>query len=411
MIDPDAECRRLAGFARPSAASPAGFWWLDESGRPDPAEPVHTWITARMTHVFALAHLRGDVDDAADLAAHGIRALSGALRDDELGGWYASVSADGEPVGTLKEAYAHAFVVLAASSGVAAGVPGADALLDEALGVMQQHFLDDSGRVVDSLERDLRSGEAYRGANSSMHTVEAFLAAGDVTGDAAWHQRALAIAEHLIHGVARSHGYDLPEHFDLSWSPLPDYNADRPGDPFRPYGCTPGHLLEWSRLLLHLDVSLPDAPSWLVEDARALFARAVEVGWVDSGDGPGFVYTTSWEGTPVTRLRLHWVAAEALAAAGALHTRTGEAVYDEWRERFEAYIETHLIDRELGSWHHELDEHNRPSHVIWHGKPDVYHAYQALLLARMPLAPVLSVQLARPQGQAAWNERRESPRP
>jgi hypothetical protein len=105
-----------------SAASAAGFWWLDESGRPDPAEPVHTWITARMTHVFALAHLRGDLPEAASLAEHGVRALNGALRDDELGGWYASVSGEGEPVGTLKEAYAHAFVVLAASSGVAAGV-------------------------------------------------------------------------------------------------------------------------------------------------------------------------------------------------------------------------------------------------------------------------------------------------
>ncbi|NGN94848.1 AGE family epimerase/isomerase [Nocardioides sp. KC13] len=411
MMDTDAECRRLAGFARASAASAAGFWWLDESGRPDPAEPVHTWITARMTHVFALAHLRGDIEGAAELAAHGVRALSGALCDVEFGGWFASVSGEGEPVGTLKEAYAHAFVVLAATSGVAAGVPGADALLDEALGVMQQHFLDDSGRVVDSLERDLRSGEAYRGANSSMHTVEAFLAAGDVTGDAAWHRRALAIAEHLIHGVARSHGYDLPEHFDLDWSPVLDYNADRPGDPFRPYGCTPGHLLEWSRLLLHLDACLDEAPTWLVEDARALFERAVEVGWSADGE-TGFVYTTAWDGTPVTRLRLHWVAAEALAAAGALYTRTGEAAYDEWRQRFEDYIEAHLVDRELGSWHHELDEHNRPSHVIWHGKPDVYHAYQALLLARMPLAPVLSVQLAAAgPGQAAWNERRESPRP
>ena len=392
MIDAYAECRRLAGFARPSAASPAGFWWLDESGRPDPAEPVHTWITARMTHVFALAHLRGDLDDAADLSAHGIRALGGALRDDDHGGWFASVSVDGEPVNTLKEAYAHAFVVLAASSGVAAGVPGAGALLEEALGVMTQHYLDENGRVIDSLERDLASGEAYRGANSSMHTVEAFLAAGDVTGDPVWHQRALGIAEHLIHGVARSHGYDLPEHFDLDWSPLLDYNADRPGDPFRPYGCTPGHLLEWSRLLLHLDASLPQPPSWLVEDARALFERAVEVGW--SVDGvPGFVYTTDWSGAPVTRLRLHWVVAEAIAAAGGLFTRTGEAAYDQWRVRFEAYAEEHLIDRELGSWHHELDEHNRPSHVIWRGKPDVYHAYQALLLARMPLAPVLAMQL------------------
>ena len=53
-----------------------------------------------------------------------------------------------------------------------------------------------------------------------------------------------------------------------------------------------------------------------------------------------------------------------------------------------------LVDRDLGSWHHELDEHNRPAATTWQGKPDVYHAYQALLLASRPLAPVLSVQLA-----------------
>ena len=390
-LDAAAEERRLLDFARASAATPAGFAWLDERGVPDLRQPVHTWITTRMTHVFSLAHLQA-VEDAAGLAAHGVRALGGPLRDAERGGWYAAVSADGRLVDATKAAYAHAFVVLAGSSATVAGVRGGEALLDEALEVVGSHFLDADGRVVDTLAPDLRPGEAYRGANSSMHMVEALLAAGDVTGDVHWHRVALGIAEHLVHGVAREHDFLLPEHFTADWVALPDYNIDDPADPFRPFGCTPGHLFEWSRLLLHLDATVPEPPAWLVEDAASLFETAVATGWSVDLE-PGFVYTVDWQRQPVVRSRMHWVHAEALAAAAALHRRTGEASYAAWQRVFEEYVATYLLDPDLGSWHHELDERNRPSATTWQGKPDVYHAYQALLLARMPLAPVVAVQL------------------
>jgi len=393
MIDAAAEGARLIDFARPSACA-AGFRWLDAAGRPDPAEPVHTWITTRMTYVFTLAHLQ-DVAGAREVAEGGVRALAGGpLRDLEHGGWHASVDLDGTPRGRAKEAYAHAFVVLAAASAATAGLPGASGLLDDALTVVERHFLDPSGLVVDTRSPDLATAEPYRGANSSMHMVEAFLAAGDATGDAAWHSRALTIAERLIHVVARETSYLLPEHFSTAWEPLPGYNQDNPRDQFRPYGCTPGHLLEWSRLLLQLEASLPDAPPWLVEDAVALFDRAVSVGWAADGE-PGFVYTVDWEGRPVVRLRMHWVAAEALAAAAALGRRTGKDEYAEWSGRISRHVRDHHVDTGHGSWWHELDEHNRPSATVWHGKPDVYHAYQALLLTRHPYAPSLPALLSR----------------
>jgi mannose/cellobiose epimerase-like protein (N-acyl-D-glucosamine 2-epimerase family) len=390
VTDPEAEGRRLLEFARASR-SPLGFSWLDERGDQDLSEPVHTWITTRMTHVFALAQLRGE-PGAAGLVAHGVGALDGALRDRDDGGWYAAVGHDGTPVDPAKAAYAHAFVVLAATSATAAGTPGARRLLDEALDVVATHFLDGEGRVVDALDRRLRPAEAYRGANSSMHMVEAFLAAGDGTGDALWHDRALGIAEHLIHGVARALDYHLPEHFNEDWTPLPDYNIDTPGDPFRPFGCTPGHLLEWSRLLVHLEASLPSSPAWLLPDAERLFAAAVASGWEVDG-APGFVYTVDWEHRPVMRVRLHWVHAEAVAAAAALHRRTGRAEYAAWQRTFWDFVERFLVD-DAGSWHHELDHDNRPAATIWRGKPDVYHAYQATLLPRLELAPSAATQLA-----------------
>ena len=84
----------------------------------------------------------------------------------------------------------------------------------------------------------------------------------------------------------------------------------------------------------------------------------------------------------------------ASAAASALHQRTGEERYETWYRRVWDYSESYLIDRVDGSWHHELDAHNQPAGTLWPGKPDLYHAYQALLLPGLPLAPSLASNLA-----------------
>ncbi len=376
-----AERDRLIDFAAASRDPAGGFGWLDRSGERQPERAVATWITGRMTHVFSLAHLLG-VEGAADLADHGIAAFRGLLRDTEHGGWYASTD------DTSKTAYEHAFVVLAAGSATAAGRPGAEEVLTEALQVVESRFWDErAGLALESWDRQWRTSEDYRGANSNMHLVEAFLTAGDVTGDSIWHRRALGIAEFLVHEVAAAHDWRLPEHFTPGWQPVLDYNRDQPAHPFRPHGATVGHWLEWARLLLHLEASLgSQAPSWLSSDARHLFAAAVERGW--SADGqPGFVYTLDWQDRPQVRARMHWVVAEAILTAAALHRRTGDSEYEDWYTTFWEYAGTHHIDRAAGSWLHETTPEGEPSGTVWPGKPDAYHAYHAALLPELPLAP------------------------
>ncbi|WP_410676028.1 AGE family epimerase/isomerase [Amycolatopsis sp. cmx-4-68] len=374
-----AEPARLLGFAARAAHPGGGFAWLDDAGRPVLDRPVETWITCRMTHVFALASLQGA--DAGEQVAHGVAALTGLLRDPDHGGWHASTTL------SEKRAYEHAFVVLAAASAVAAGAEGAEPLLAEALEVVERRFWEPGpGRVADVWDRGWTHLEDYRGANANMHTVEAFLAAADVTGDRVWAARALSIVDHLVHGEARAHGWLLPEHYDAGWHVRPEFNRDEPAHPFRPFGATIGHLFEWARLAVHLERALgPAAPEWLVPDAEALFATAVRHGWAVDGR-PGFVYTTDFAGTPVVRTRLHWVVAEAIAAAWTLHQETGDpahlARFHEWCE----HADTCFADRELGSWHHELDPENRPAASVWAGKPDIYHAYQATLLPALPPA-------------------------
>ncbi|MEO7350478.1 MAG: AGE family epimerase/isomerase [Marmoricola sp.] len=389
----EAEGDRLLEFGRASLHPDGGFAWLDDDGAPDLDRPVELWVTCRMTHVYALGHLMGR-PDCGRLADHGIAALRGRFQDVAHGGWFAQVGADG-PTVTDKTAYEHAFVVLAAASASAAGRPGGQKLLDDAVRVLLDRFWDDEfGMVVEQWDQSWSALEDYRGVNANMHTVEALLSAADVLEDPSLREKALRILTRVVHDLAAGHEWRIPEHFDASWTPMLEYNVDEPAHPFRPYGATIGHWLEWARLALHLRAGLgEDAPSWLLDGARSLFEASVREGWaVDGADG--FVYTVDWEGRPVVRERMHWVAAEATATAAALHEATGDPAYAQWYATWWEHVDRCFRDPGRGSWRHELSPTNEPSHLTWHGKPDIYHAFQATLIPRLPLAPTLAAALA-----------------
>jgi sulfoquinovose isomerase len=384
---------RLLEFGRASRHPDGGFAWLSDDGTPWLDRPLELWITARMTHVYSLGHLLGR-PDCASLADHGVAALRGRFHDGVNGGWWARVAADG-PTSTDKTAYEHGFVVLAAASATAADRPGARELLDEALTVLLDHFWDESfGMVVEQWDESWTILDGYRGANANMHTVEALLSAADVLDDSSLRERAQRILTRVVHDLAASHQWRIPEHFDAIWTPRLEYNADEPAHPFRPFGATIGHWLEWARLALHLRASLgSSAPAWLLSDAKSLFDAAVREGWaVDGADG--FVYTVDWSGRPVVRERMHWVVAEATATAAALHEATGDPSYADWYRTWWQHIDTWFRDPVHGSWHHELTPEHQLSSITWQGKPDTYHAYQATLLPRLPLAPTLARALA-----------------
>jgi len=314
-------------------------------------------------------------------------------------------------------------VVLAAASALAARAQGAadagdpQALAREVTRVVEEKFWrEDEGALCESWSATWDDPEEYRGANANMHAVEAFLAAADATGEDVWRQRAIRIAERIIDREARSAGWRIPEHYDERWTPQPDYARENPADPFRPFGATIGHALEWSRLLLHLDAATSAAVepseasgsaeddggeasrSWLVPAAQSLFDLAVSDGW-DVDGAPGLVYTVDWDGVPVVRHRMHWVVAEGIAAAATLYQATGEERYLRHYDTWWAYAQQHLVDREHGSWWHELDPGNHPAATVWQGKPDVYHAVQATLVPRLPLAPGMAAALARRTGR------------
>jgi len=383
---------RLLAFAARSRLPAGGFGYLGSDGQALAGRPQETWIVARMTHVFGLAHLLGR-PGADELVRHGLEALSrGPLHDGWKGGWRASTDDD------TKAAYAHAFVMLAASTATMAGIPGAPALLDEALHAWEYFWDDVQGLAAEQWNRGWSRCEPYRGINANMHGVEAMLAAADAlevmdADDAAMlRDRALRTTERVVHGWARERDWRLPEHFTPDWTPLPDYNRDKPADPFRPYGVTVGHQFEWARLACHVRAAVPDPPRWLLEDAVALFGAAAERGWGADGH-EGFPYTLDWDDRPVVDARMHWVLCEAIAAATVLGKVTGQDRYRELADGWRAHGERLFADPATGSWHHELTPAGEVGSGTWVGQPDAYHLAQMLLLDSRPVRGSLAAAL------------------
>lgn len=377
----------LRVWAAGSAAAEGGFGWRLNSGDLDAGRGRPLWIGCRMIHCLALGSLLGCDGDGERVDA-GLAALGTAYVDDVHGGWFADADRPGEG---RKEAYGHAFVVLAGASATVAGRPGGRDLLDQALAVVLERFWDDEAQMpYESWDVGFTELEDYRGGNAAMHMVEAFLAAADATGDVVWRERALAICERMMTG-ARDLGWRVPEHFDAEWNVRLDYNIDQPRHPFRPYGATPGHAFEWARLVLTLHAAHP-TPSWFLDAAE----RLVETAWADAWDEQlgGLAYTTDIDGEPVVRERFHWVACEAALAAWALHRSTGD---ERWASMYGVALgflrKHHVIEANPGAWWHELSERNERIELTWVGSPDVYHALQAMILPSLELAPGLAVAL------------------
>ena len=291
----EAEAARLISFARGSALPSGGFGWLSATGGADSSQPRPLYVTSRMTYSFTLAGLNG-FPDTSPLATSGLESLATEYADPEHDGWFASLNFDGSVLDSAKMNYAHAMTLLAASSAVVAGLSGGAEAYERAATTIERRFWSDAeGCAVETWNADFSELEPYRGANSNMHSLEGYLAAADASGDAVWRERGLSIATRLIDGHARQHGWRIPEHYDESWNPLLDFNTDHRDDQFRPFGATPGHSFEWSRLLLQLEAALADPPSWLAPAAIELFDTAVADGTARDGR-PGLVYTVDMDG-------------------------------------------------------------------------------------------------------------------
>lgn len=372
-------------FGRRFPSPGGGAYYLGDDGTPWVERNRETWITCRMIHVYSMAGFLG-FEGSEELVDAGLKGLMGELRDMKNGGCYAGLTADNQVVPN-KQCYAHAFVILAVSSAALAGRPGAGELLKDALEVYDKYFWnEEEGLSCDTWNTEFTVLDDYRGINANMHTVEAFLAAADVLEDDKYRIRAGRIIEHVAVWASENR-YRIPEHFTSDWTPDLECNKEKPDDQFKPYGATPGHGLEWARLISQWALSAyTDEKDYgkYIDVAEALYDRAVKDAWNADG-APGIVYTTDWEGNPIVHDRMHWTLAEAINTSAVLYRITGKQVYADDYAEYMKYLDEKVLDHVNGSWFHQLNQKNEVIGTVWPGKSDLYHAVQATLIPYYPV--------------------------
>ena len=166
-------------------------------------------------------------------------------------------------------------------------------------------------------------------------------------------------------------------------------------DQFKPYGATPGHGIEWARLITQWALSTykedKAGAAPYIEAAENLYNRAVADAWNADG-APGICYTTDWNGKPVVHDRMHWTLAEAINTSSVLFHVTDNEKYAADYAEFMKYLDEKVLDHVNGSWFHQLDRENNLLETVWPGKSDIYHALQATLIPYY--APGLSIAVA-----------------
>ncbi|KWS06078.1 D-mannose isomerase [Lysobacter capsici AZ78] len=348
-------------FYDPVALDPNGgfFHYFRDDGSVYDASHRHLVSSTRFVFNYAMAAIEFDREDYRERARHGLRYLREAHRNP-IGGGYAWTIRDGVAEDRMNHCYGVAFVLLAYSTALKAGIDEAAAWMDETWDLLEARFWEtDHGLYRDEADADWNFSD-YRGQNANMHMCEAMLAAFEASGKTRYLERALTLAQNMtLRQAAQADGL-VWEHYHRDWSIDWDYHRDDPKHLFRPWGFQPGHQTEWAKLLLILDRHLSargDAPQWLVQTARHLFDVAVARSWDDARGG--LYYGFAPDGSVCDDDKYFWVQAESLATAALLGARTGDDLYWQWYDKLWAYAWNHMVDHRYGAWYRILDADNR----------------------------------------------------
>ena len=348
-------------FYHPRAIDPNGgfFHYFRDDGSVYDASHRHLVSSTRFVFNYAMASIEFGNPEYIDAARHGLRYLREVHRDASTGG-YAWTIRDGKPEDRTNHAYGVAFVLLAYSTALKAGIREAAQWMDETWQLLEARYWDADAKLYRDEADAHWQFSTYRGQNANMHMCEAMLAAYQASDDVRYLERALTLADTMTRRQAALADGLVWEHYHLDWTVDWDYHRDDPKHLFRPWGFQPGHQTEWAKLLMILEPLLLERgreEAWIASTARHLFDTALARSW-DNQYG-GMCYGFAPDGSICDDDKYFWVQAESLAAAALLHARTGAAEYDQWYGKLWAYAWEHLVDHRYGAWFRILTRDNR----------------------------------------------------
>ncbi|MFH1085747.1 MAG: AGE family epimerase/isomerase [Chloroflexota bacterium] len=320
-------------------------------------------------------------------AEQGVAFFREHFRDRKNGGWYFSVSRDGQDVlDDSKQPYGLSFVSY--GFGQYARLTGDKAVLQDAAEthalVMEKCWDKQKGGLPNRFTADWRLVEGIKRVDTHMHTMEGVSALYHATGDRQYVERLNQLANTILGCVGIDGCYDYAhgctkERFHMDWS---EALASTEGL------TNLGHVTEAGWFIAKLAGYTGDERQWRL--AKGLVDWAVRHGF-DRERGGLHDYATP-EGEVIRPEKVWWNQAELLGALAYLYRMTGEAHYLATLEQHWEFVNRYMADHQYGEWYPLLNAdgsiaESRPGPggrqlpADYKGSPwkAPYHVFQGLL--------------------------------
>lgn len=311
---------------------------LDSEGRADHAAPRRVRVQARQIYCFAKAAQIGWYPDGREVALKGLDwLLAKAKSPDGRPGFVHLLDPNGATLNALRDAYDHAFVLLAlATVYQLTGDAQVRGEIERVIGFLDTGLRSPHGGFAEGIPATLP-----RRQNPQMHMFEAMIATFDATGDLAYQSRAGDLYSLFLANLYDQQRRVLGEYFEEDWSRI------------QPVCVEPGHQAEWVWLLGGFE-RITGCPTGRYRSellASALRYRDEVTGCLfDEGDADGKVRKFTRRLWPQTEIAKAWIAQAEAGEQGAA---------DEARAALVRLYRHYLHHPVPGGWYDQFDRDNR----------------------------------------------------
>jgi mannobiose 2-epimerase len=326
-----------------------GFYGaLDNDNVVKAGAPKGGVLNARILWTFSAAHVFDRQQPWLQLANRAYKYLRQYFRDEQYGGIYWSVNANGEPLDRRKQVYAQAFAIYALSEYYHA--TREKAALDWAIEIyrlLERHSFDPQRkgyydaftaqweRNADTLLSD-RGERAAKTMNTHLHVLEAYTGLYRVWPDPQLRTQLYSLIRVFTDHIVDSATHHLVLFFDERWR--------QPSATF-----SYGHDIEAAWLLPEAAAPLHDSElSHQVRTMSLALAAAAAQG-LEPGGGLRNEYEPA--SGHVDADKHWWVQAEAMVGFLNAYQFSGDRQYLQRSLQTWSFIQQHIIDKQKGEWY------------------------------------------------------------
>jgi mannose-6-phosphate isomerase len=309
---------------------------LSKEGAADTEAPRRVRVQARQVYSFAKAAQMEWLAEGKEIALKGLDYMLAKARSPDGKGFVHLLGPDGAVVDARRDAYDHAFVLLALAT-VFAITKDAQvrAEIDNALRFLDRDLRSPHGGFIEGLPPSLP-----RRQNPNMHLFEAMLALYEATGEAQFQNRAGDFFGLFVGNLFDQQTQALGEYFEDDWARI------------NPVVVEPGHQAEWLWLLRSFERNT-GCPT-------ARFRTALLKSALRSCDATGcLVDEADVAGNIVQATRRLWPQTE-IAKAFIAQAETSEAGAEDEAKRALLRLKTHYLNHPVrGGWYDQFDAQGR----------------------------------------------------